>query len=188
MPSRSQKRSTRSSQVLDKFIVDDEDPPSLGEDTIQPNEDWSSVQDKLYSSGWKWKNGPGLISYIYMKPHIDNYKDARRDIDYFVNLEHLKEYVSKKYGWIDDEPTEPNTKRPLTKLPIIKKESDGTESIKVNKKVSITNQTSKTNEESAVEVKISPTATKKNTTSSKLSRKPKSSHNKEIIIKQESDE
>ena len=119
MPSRSQKRSTRSSQVSDKFIVDDEDPPSLGEDTIQPNEDWSYVQDKLYSSGWKWKKGPGLISYIYMKPHIDNYKDARRDIDYFVNLEHLKEYVSKKYGWIDDEPTEPNTKRPLTKLPIV---------------------------------------------------------------------
>ena len=91
------KRSTRSSKDEDTFVVDDEDAPSLGDEKIGRHEEWSSVIETLYKVGWKWKNGPGLISYVYLKPHIDPIKDQRQHIDYFIDESHLKEYVAVKY-------------------------------------------------------------------------------------------
>ena len=77
--------------------MDDEDAPSLGDEKIGRHEEWSSVIETLYKVGWKWKNGPGLISYVYLKPHIDPIKDQRQHIDYFIDESHLKEYVAVKY-------------------------------------------------------------------------------------------
>ena len=101
------KRSTRSSKDEDTFVVDDEDAPSLGDEKIGRHEEWSSVIETLYKVGWKWKKGPGLLSYVYLKPHIDTIKDKRQNIDYFIDESHLKEYVAVKYNWKGeiDEPT-----------------------------------------------------------------------------------
>ena len=99
MSTSARKRSTRSSKDEDTFAVDGEEAPSLGNEKIGPHEEWSSVRETLYKVGWKWKKGPGLISYVYLKPHIDSIKDKRRHIDYFIDESHLKEYVAVKYKW-----------------------------------------------------------------------------------------
>ena len=93
------KRTTRTSKDEETFVVDDEEAPSLGNEKIGRHEEWSSVRETLYKAGWKWKKGPGLISYVYLKPHIDSIKDQRRHIDYFIDESHLKEYVAVKYKW-----------------------------------------------------------------------------------------
>ena len=100
MPTHTRKLSSMLSKDDDTFVVDDEEAPSLGNEKIGRHDEWSSVRETLYKAGWKWKKGPGLISYVYLKPHIDSIKDRRRHIDYFIDESHLKKYVAVKYKWI----------------------------------------------------------------------------------------
>ena len=88
-----------SSNSVDLFIVDNEDPPSLHGESFEKHESWGIVWTKLKKTGWKWKNGGGLSSYAYLKPGIKSTKNAREGVDYFINENHLRDYVKKKYNW-----------------------------------------------------------------------------------------
>ena len=100
MTLRQSRRLNKSSSNSDHlFIVDNEDPPSLHGESFDKHESWGSVWTKLKKAGWKWKNGGGLSSYAWLKPGIKSIKNAREGIDYFINENHLKDYVEKKYNW-----------------------------------------------------------------------------------------
>ena len=88
-----------SSNSVDLFIVDNEDPPSLNGESFDKHESWGTVWIKLKKTGWKWKNAGGLSSYAYLKPGIKSTKNAREGVDYFINENHLRDYVKKKYNW-----------------------------------------------------------------------------------------
>ena len=94
-------RSTRSTRGEEDFIVDDNEPPPLGEVVIHRYDDWAVVKDKLSESGWRWQKGNGLHDWFWFKPGIPTYKGYQQGVDYFVRESHLKKYVVQKYGWKD---------------------------------------------------------------------------------------
>ena len=93
-------KSTRHSLIDDsKINSDDQDPPPIIGDSIQPNDAWVEVYQKMLNSGWIWSAGSGLSDYLYLKPGIKEAKGKILNVDYFSNEEHLKQYATEKYGW-----------------------------------------------------------------------------------------
>ena len=101
MATRQSSRLLRSTNADDAFEVDDEGAPSLKGDMIESNDSWVTVWDKLRASRWSWRTGNNLIDYFYLKPNIDNIKDKREGVDYFIKEEHVRKYAAIKYGWLD---------------------------------------------------------------------------------------
>ena len=101
MSNRNRTRRLRSSTVENAFTVDDEDAPSLDGGAISPDDSWVTVWEKLRAAGWMWKKGNNLYNYLYLKPGITSTKNRRQGIDYFVNIDHVKQYAMVKYGWSD---------------------------------------------------------------------------------------
>ena len=99
MSRRQSSRLLQSTNGDQDFVVDNDDAPSLNGETIEPDNSWLTVWDKLRSAGWKWKGGNKLHDYLYLKPNISNIKDKRQGIDYFIEEDHVKKYASIKYGW-----------------------------------------------------------------------------------------
>jgi len=99
MSRRQSSRLLQSTNGDQDFVVDNDDAPSLNGETIEPDDSWFTVWDKLRSAGWKWKGGSKSHDYLYLKPNISNIKDKRQGIDYFIEEDHVKKYASIKYGW-----------------------------------------------------------------------------------------
>ena len=94
------RKSTRHSLIDDsKINLDDQDPPPIIGDSIQPNDAWVQVYQKMIDSGWNWLAGSGLSDYHYLKPGITEVKGKILNVDYFSNEEHLQQYATEKYGW-----------------------------------------------------------------------------------------
>ena len=71
MSRRQSSRLLQSTNGDQDFVVDNDDAPSLNGETIEPNDSWLTVWDKLRSEG----------------------------IDYCIEEDHVKKYASIKYGW-----------------------------------------------------------------------------------------
>ena len=159
MSTAARKRSTRSSKDEETFVVDDEEAPSLGNEKIGRHEEWSSVRETLYKAGWKWKKGPGLISYVYLKPHIDSIKDRRRHIDYFIDESHLKEYVAVKYKWKGEKedptskPVRSSTRSTVQRKKVTLARNQGTSTTKKSSTRLTSAETTQTNQSSIIKRK-----------------------------------
>ena len=69
------RKSTRHSLIDDsKINLDDQDPPPIIGDSIQPNDAWVQVYQKMIDSGWNWFVGSGLSDFHYLKPGISEVK------------------------------------------------------------------------------------------------------------------
>ena len=101
MPTRQSSRLLQSTNIDQDFVVDNEDAPSLNGVTIEPDDSWPTVWDKLRSVGWQWKKGNDLYDFLYLKPNIGNIKNKREGVDYFIKEEHVRKYAMIKYGWSD---------------------------------------------------------------------------------------
>ena len=84
------RKSTRHFLIDDsKINLDDQDPPPIIGDSIQPNDAWVQAYQKMIDSGWDWLAGSGLSDYHYLKPGISDVKGKVLNVDYFLNEEHI---------------------------------------------------------------------------------------------------
>ena len=74
-------------------------PPLLEGVTIGPDEGWRSAWDKMLRSGWRWRQGSGLMmDYYYLKPGR-TVKGGKEGEDYFCNVGGVQEFARRNYGW-----------------------------------------------------------------------------------------
>jgi len=78
-------------------------PPQAEGQEIKANEPWSDAWKKMRDSGWRWKEGSGLMmDYFYIKPGC-KIKGSVEGQDYFTSLEDVQKFASRNYGWVGDE-------------------------------------------------------------------------------------
>ena len=94
------RKRTRHSLIDDsKINIDDQEPAPIIGDSIQPNDAWVQVYQKMIDSGWDWLAGSGLSDFHNWKPGISEVKGKILNVDYFSIEEHLQQYATEKYGW-----------------------------------------------------------------------------------------
>ena len=95
-------------EAIEQIIKDHSKRASEGEVvpplqwTIEPNEPWKCIWDKMRNSGWTLRVGSGLMmDYYYIKPNCK--VSGGVGADYFERVEDVQKFAKRNYGWVGDE-------------------------------------------------------------------------------------